>query len=78
MKKKNHHKNDIFPERVDFRIFDCPRKLVDWYISYAKLHHDNKMWKVLEEAQKLLEKKMTFPAEQLNFCLLYTSPSPRD
>jgi len=49
------------PEIVCFRIFDMPVELVKEYVAFAKLYHENKVWKVLErgmELMKLEEKKL--------------------
>lgn len=43
--------------RRAFRIYDMPVELINWYISYAKLHCDNQVWKVLKLGKDLIEKK---------------------
>ena len=37
-----------------FKVFDCPVELIGKYISYAKLHFDNHVWKVLEKGMQLI------------------------
>lgn len=40
--------------RKTFKIYDCPTELINKYISYAKLYHDNQVWQVMERGMKLL------------------------
>ncbi len=37
-----------------FKVYDCPTKLINKYISYAKLHFDNQVWKVMEKGMNLI------------------------
>jgi len=43
--------------RRNWRIYNMPTELINWYISYAKLYCDNQVWKVLELGKELIEKK---------------------
>ena len=41
-------------QRIEFKVHDMPMELVHKYISLAKLHYDNQVWRVLEHGMKLL------------------------
>ena len=40
--------------RRNWRVYNVPVELISKYISYAKLHYNNEVWKVMEEGMKLL------------------------
>ena len=46
-------------DRINFKVYDMPTDLVNQYISLAKLDYNNEVWRVLEEAMKLLKKDRT-------------------
>lgn len=37
-----------------FKVYDCPVELINKYISYAKLHFGNQVWKVMEKGMNLI------------------------
>lgn len=58
MMEKLKEKAEKESETVDFTIYDVPVELKNKYISMAKLHHDNQVWKVLADAmQALMEER---------------------
>jgi len=40
--------------RKTFKVYDCPIELINKHISYAKLHFDNQVWKVMEKGMNLI------------------------
>lgn len=52
-------------DRVDFRVYDVPVDLKNQYISMAKLHYDNQVWKVLADAMELLLEEQTTRVDEL-------------
>lgn len=40
--------------RRTFKIYDCPTELISKYISFAKLHFGNQVWKVMEKGMNLI------------------------
>jgi len=45
--------------RRTWKIYDCPVDLINKYISYAKLHFDNQVWKVMEKGMNLIMNEET-------------------
>jgi DNA-binding protein H-NS len=42
---------------VNWKVYDMDVETVKWYISYAKLHFNNKACEVLELGKKLIEER---------------------
>jgi hypothetical protein len=40
--------------RRHWRVYNCPTNLISKYVSYAKLHFGNEVWKVLEKGMNLI------------------------
>jgi len=50
-------KDDVWrPENpTDFKVYDVPTELKNDYISMAKLHYDDDVWKVMADAMAALK-----------------------
>lgn len=59
MTEENNDKQDVRDSRppTAFRVYNCPNKLINEYIAYAKLYCDNQVWKVMELAFESLKSK---------------------
>lgn len=71
-KKKAEAVKEKFAEKaakeadlVDFTVYDVPVELKNQYISMAKLHYDNKVSKVLEDAMEALKEENTSRVDEL-------------
>jgi len=55
--KQEGEKDEIWePENpTDFRVYDVPTELKNDYISMAKLHYDDDVWKVMADAMAALK-----------------------
>jgi len=47
-------KIELEDNRRNWRVFNVPTELIGKYISYAKLHYNNEVWKVMEEGMRLI------------------------
>ena len=47
-------KIELEDNRRNWRIFNMPVELISKYLSYAKLHYDNEVWKVMELGMELI------------------------
>ena len=47
-------KIELEDNRRNWRTFNVPVELISKYISYAKLHYNNEVWKVMEQGMELI------------------------
>jgi len=57
MTQQEDDENDVWkPENpTDFKVYDVPTELKNDYISMAKLHYDDDVWKVMADAMAALK-----------------------
>jgi hypothetical protein len=55
--EQEQHKKPEEPKVITFRVFDMPVDLFKDYVAFAKLYHENKMWKVLEKGMELIKEE---------------------